>query len=158
MPKCSYTDLRRTGYLCKHFFTIFNKYSALPWTDLSKSYTESPFLNLNLEIISIASFNIDDKDSRKNEPSATTNSYEQEANNYDNNKNFELVDLPRKRKWRVNKAALLRKTLKEIKDVSILVDDEDEALERLDGLKLLFKKSLPTETDIPLEQQEVMCH
>ena len=158
MPKCSCIDLRRTGYLCKHFFAIFNKYSALSWTDLSKSYTESPFLNLNLEIISIASFNIDDKDSRKNEPSATTNSYEQEANNYDNNKNFELVDLPRKRKWRVNKAALLRKTLKEIKDVSILVDDEDEALERLDELKLLFKKSLPTETDIPLEQQEVRCH
>lgn len=158
MPKCSCIDLRRTGYLCKHFFAIFNKYSALPWTDLSKSYTERPFLNLNLEIISIASFNIDDKDSRKNEPSATTNSYEQEANNYDNNKNFEFVDLPRKRKWRVNKAALLRKTLKEIKDVSILVDDEDEALERLDELKLLFKKSLPTETDIPLEQQEVRCH
>ena len=71
---------------------------------------------------------------------------------------MEFVDLLRKRKWRVNKAALLRKTLKEIKDVSILVDDEDEALERLDGLKLLFKKSLPTETDIPLEQQEVRCH
>lgn len=71
---------------------------------------------------------------------------------------MEFVDLPRKRKWRVNKAALLRKTLKEIKDVSILVDDEDEALERLDELKLLFKKSLPTETDIPLEQQEVRCH
>lgn len=46
----------------------------------------------------------------------------------------------------------MRKTLKEIQDVSILVDDENEALERLDGLKLLFKKSLPTETDIPLEQ------
>ena len=38
---------------------------------------------------------------------------------------------------------LLRETLKEIKDVSFLVDDDevlDEALERLNVLKLLLKK------------------
>ena len=53
---------------------------------------------------------------------------------------------------------LLRETLKEIKDVSFLVDDDevlDEALERLNVLKLLLKKSIPTESNILLEQQEV---
>ena len=33
-----------------------------------------------------------------------------------------------------------------------------EALERLNELKLLFKKSIPSESNIPLEQQEVKCH
>ena len=53
---------------------------------------------------------------------------------------------------------LLRETLKEIKDVSFLVDDDevlDEALERLNVLKLLLKKSILTESNILLEQQEV---
>ena len=71
------------------------------------------------------------------------------------------MDLPTRRKWRVNKATLLRETLKETKDASFLVDDEevlDEALERLNELKLLFKKLVPTKSNIPLEQQEVRCH
>ena len=53
MPKCSYNDWGRTGYLCKHFFAVFKKYPAWPWKDLSKLYTESPFLNLDLEFIPI---------------------------------------------------------------------------------------------------------
>ena len=158
MPKCSCIDWSRTGYPCKHFFAIFNKYPAWSWNDLSRLYTESPFLNLDLEVIPIANFDIDDKDRRKNEPIVNTNSYEK---NCDNNRDFEFIDLPRKRKWRVNKATLLREALKEIKDASFLVDDEevlDEALERLNELKLLFKKLIPTESNIPLEQQEVRYH
>ena len=51
--------------------------------------------------------------------------------------------------------------MKEIKDASFIVYDEevlDEALERLNELKLLFKNSVPTKSNIPLEQQEVRCH
>ena len=51
MPKCSYSDWSRTGYRCKHFFAIFNKYPAWSWSDLSKLYKENPFLNLDLEVI-----------------------------------------------------------------------------------------------------------
>ena len=79
----------------------------------------------------------------------------------DNNHDFEFIDLPRKRTWRVNKATLLREALKEIKDASFIVYDEevlDEALERLNELKLLFKNSVPTKSNIRLEQQEVRCH
>ena len=155
MPKCSCIDWSRTGYPCKYFFAIFNKYPAWSWNDLSKLYTENPFLNLDLEVIPIANFDIDDKDRRKNEPTLNTNSYEEEANNCDNNHDFEFIDLPRKCKWRVNKATPLRETLKEIKDASFLIDDKevlDEALERLNELKLLFKKSIPTDSNIPMEQ------
>ena len=75
-----------------------------------------------------------------------------------NNHNSEFIHLPRKRKWRVNKVTLLRETLKEIKDGSFLVDDEqmlDKALERLHELKLLFKKSIHIESNIQLKEQEV---
>ena len=115
---------------------------------------------MDLEVIPIANFDIDDKDRRKNEPTLNTNSYEKQANNCYNNHDLEFIDLPRKHKWRENKATLLRETLKEIIDVLFLVDDEgvlDKALERLNELKLLFKKSIPTESNIPLEQQEVRC-
>ena len=74
-------------------------------------------MNLDLEIVRIANFDIDDKDWRKNEPTVDTNSYEEERNNCDNNHDFEFIDLPRKYKWSVNKATLLRETLKEVKDV-----------------------------------------
>ena len=57
-----------------------------------------------------------DKEKRKNEAPANANSYEEEANNCDNNRVFEFIDLSRKRKWRVNRARLLRETLEEIKD------------------------------------------
>ena len=71
-----------------------------------RNYTQkSPFLNLDLEVISIANFDIDDKDSRKNEPTVNMNSYEEKARNSDNNHDIAFIDLPRK---------FLRKTLKEI--------------------------------------------
>ena len=57
-----------------------------------------------------------DKERRKNEAPVNTTSYEEEANNCDNNRVFEFIDLSRKRKWRVNRATLLRETLEEIKD------------------------------------------
>lgn len=57
-----------------------------------------------------------DKERRKNEAPVNTNSYEEEANNCDNNRVFEFIDLSRKRKWRGNRARLLRETLEEIKD------------------------------------------
>ena len=65
MPKCSCNDWGRTGYLWKHFFAIFKKYPAWSWKDFSKLYTESPFLNLDLEVIPIINFDSDDRDRNK---------------------------------------------------------------------------------------------
>ena len=65
MPKCSCNDWGRTGYVCKHFFAIFKKYPAWSWIDLSKLYKESPFLNLDLEVIPIINFDFDNRDRNK---------------------------------------------------------------------------------------------
>ena len=65
MPKCSCNDWGRTGYLCKHFFAIFKKYPAWTWKDLSKLFTESPFLNLDLQVIPIINFDSDDRNRNK---------------------------------------------------------------------------------------------
>ena len=88
-------------------------------------HVESPFLNLDLEVIPIANFDIDDKVRGKNDQTINTNSYEEEAHNCDTNHDFEFIDSLRKRKWRFNKATLLRETLKKIKDASFLADDEE---------------------------------
>ena len=47
------------------FPLIFDKYPVWSWNDLSRLYTESSFLNLDLEVIPTANFDIDDKDERK---------------------------------------------------------------------------------------------
>ena len=70
---------------------------------------------------------------------------------------FTYVDLLCKRKWRANKATLLKEHLKETKNASFLVDDDevlDEGLQKLTELKQLLK-SIPTESNILLEQQEI---
>ena len=79
-------------------------------------------------------------------------------NNVKDKDDFTYIELPCKRKWRANKATLLREHLKEIQNASFLVDDDevlDEALQKLTELKQLLKKSTPTESNIPLEQQEI---
>lgn len=106
---------------------------------------------MNLEVISIANFDVDDKDRRKNEPTVNTNSYEEEASNCDNNLHFEFIDLRengvkvKPRKWRVIKSYAFKRDFE--RNSSFLRDDEeelDEGLERLNKLKLLFKKMIPT--------------
>ena len=47
MPSCTCYNWRRTGYPCKHFFLIFEKFPAWNWEALSHLYTQSPFLCLD---------------------------------------------------------------------------------------------------------------
>ena len=158
MPKCSCNDWGRTGYLYIHFFAIFKKYPAWSWKDLSKLYTESPFLNLDLEVIPIINFDSDDRDRSKIEAPVHMEVDREFLNNVKDEDDFTYIELPCKRKWRANKATLLREHLKEIQNASFLVDDDevlDEALQKLTELKQLLKKSIPTESNIPLEQQEI---
>ena len=56
MLQCPCIDWSRTGYPCKHFFAICNKYSAWSWNELSKLYTENPFLNLDFRGHSYSQF------------------------------------------------------------------------------------------------------
>ena len=78
--------------------------------------------------------------------------------NFEDEDDFTYIDLPCKRKWRANKATLLREHLKEMQNASFLVDDDevlDEVLKKLTEVKQLLKKSIPTESNILLEQQEI---
>ena len=47
MPKCSCYDSGKTGYLCKHFFAVFEKFPSWSFYALSSIYIDSPFLNLD---------------------------------------------------------------------------------------------------------------
>ena len=51
MPKCSSFDWIKSGYLFKHFFAIFEKYPSWPFDTLSSLYRNSPFLNLDQDVI-----------------------------------------------------------------------------------------------------------
>ena len=119
---------------------------------------QSPFLNLDLEVIPIINFDSDDRDRSKIEAPVHMEVDREFLNNAKEEDDFTYIELPCKRKWRANKATLLREHLKEIQNASFLVDDDevlDEALQKLTELKQLLKKSIPTESNIPLEQQEI---
>ena len=49
MPSCSCPAWSELYYPCKHFFSIFEKFSLWSWEHLSSLYTNSPFLNLDNE-------------------------------------------------------------------------------------------------------------
>ena len=51
MPKCSCYDWCKTGYLCKHFFAVFEKFPSSSFNALSPMYIKSPFLNLDKTVI-----------------------------------------------------------------------------------------------------------
>ena len=51
MPKCSCYDWGKTGYLCKHFFAVFEKFASWSFYALSSIYIDSPFLNLDKTVI-----------------------------------------------------------------------------------------------------------
>ena len=51
MLKCSCYDWCKTGYLCKHFFAVFEKFPSWSFNALSPIYINSPFLNLDKTVI-----------------------------------------------------------------------------------------------------------
>eukprot|EP00794_Sanderia_malayensis_P002421 gene2421-2790_t len=50
-PHCTCPDFSRTRLPCKHFFYLFEKYSALTWSQLPSSYTENPFFTLDNDVL-----------------------------------------------------------------------------------------------------------
>ena len=49
--KCSCYDWCKTGYLCKHFFAVFEIFPSWSFNTLSPIYINSPFLNLDKTVI-----------------------------------------------------------------------------------------------------------
>ena len=42
--KCSCFNWNKTGYLCKHFFAVFETFSCYSWFSLSLLYINFPFM------------------------------------------------------------------------------------------------------------------
>ena len=118
MPKCSCLDWIKSGYLCKHFFPIFEKYPSWPFNTLSPLYRNSPFLNLDEEVIPLIE--------RLPEINENKSEGELEAGEMLCNDDEAIFEpLPRKKKFKSTKPGFFRKILKEIKDLSNLIDNDD---------------------------------
>ena len=112
------------------FFAIFKKYPAWSWKDFSKLYTESPFLNLDLEVISIINFDFDDRNRNKIEAPVHMAVDQEVLSNVKDEDDLTYIELPCKHKCRAKKAT----HLKEIQIASFLVNGDevlDEALQKL---------------------------
>lgn len=44
MPRCRCPDFSRTGFLCKHFFAVFEHRDDWKWDALPKNYRENPYI------------------------------------------------------------------------------------------------------------------
>ena len=102
----------------------------------------------------IINFDSDDRDRNKIETPFHMEVDQEVLSNVKDEDDSTYIELPCKRKWRANKATLLKEHLKEIQNSFFLVD-YDEVLD--EGFQKLteFLKSIPTESNIPLEQQEI---
>ena len=78
---------------------------------------QSPFLNLDLEVIPIINFDSDDRDRSKIEAPVHMEVDREFLNNVKDEDDFTYIELPCKRKSRANKATLLREHLKEIQEL-----------------------------------------
>lgn len=60
MPRCSCPDFSCTGFLCKHFFAVFEHRDDWKWDALPKSYRENPYLCLDEKGLSSNPISIDE--------------------------------------------------------------------------------------------------
>ena len=145
MPKCSCLDWKKSSYLCKHFFAIFEKYPSWPFTTLS-IYT-IPFLNLDEDAIALI----------EQLPEINDNKRKGELEVGEilcNNDETIFEPLPRKKKFKSTKPVFFSEILKEIKDLSYLIHNDDvfsETLEHLFCIKKILQPSVPRERGLPLE-------
>ena len=155
MPKCSCPDWSITGYPCKHFFAVFETFPAWSWQNMSSLYTKSPFLNLDDEIIPILLSAVDDSNEVPREKNICADDETYNNDSIDSNDgDFDFQELPQKKKWKATTSTLFREYLKDIKDMSYIVENEEvltEALSLLTDIKSLLNAAVPTESGIALE-------
>ncbi|XP_047141532.2 uncharacterized protein LOC105847166 isoform X1 [Hydra vulgaris] len=147
MPNCTCQDWITTGYLCKHFFAVFNKYPSWNWYTLSNVYINSPFLNLGKEIVfaeKAISVNLNQQ------PITETETKDKEIHS----KEIILEELPKQKTWFNTKAAVFRDLAKQLINESFLIENEEileNGIEVLKTIKNLFGKCIPSEQGIQLQ-------
>ena len=115
MPKCSSFDWIKSDYLCKHFFAIFEKYPSWPFDTLSSLYRNSPFLNLDQDVIPLIE-QLPEINENKSEGEMVGEILSGEILYNDSETISE--PLPWKKKFKSTKPGFFRKILKDVKDHS----------------------------------------
>ena len=154
MPKCSCYDWCKTGYLCKYFLAVFEKFPSWSFNALSPIYINSPFLNLDKTVIPLLKENtLTDSTYTKKQNKIVSNL--EEPNEMDKSAVINLQSLPSQARRKKTSAAIFREYLKEVKDLSYLVenlvDTLNEALDYLINIRRLLQGAVPKESGIYLE-------
>ena len=154
MPKCSCYDWCKTGYLCKYFLAVFEKFPSWSFNALSPIYINSPFLNLDKTVIPLLKENtLTDSTYTKKQNEIVSNL--EEPNEMDKSAVINLQSLPSQARRKKTSAAIFREYLKEVKDLSYLVenlvDTLNEALDYLINIRRLLQGAVPKESGIYLE-------
>ena len=132
IQKCSCSDWAKTGYMCKHFFAVFEKYTSWSINALLSIYINSPFLNLGKTDPFIETSTI---------PDATlTKFFLKEPDEINENTAINVQPLPSQDRWKAATAAIFRKYLKEVKDLSYIVKNLGDALGYLQTLSNPWEK------------------
>ena len=153
MPKCSCYHWCKTGYLCKHFFAVFEKFPSWSFNALSPIYIISPFLNLDKTVIPLLKKNtLLDTTHTKKQSEIFSNL--EEPNEMNKSAAINLQSLPSQARRKTTTAANFCEYLKEVKDLSYLVENEDtlnEALGYLTNIRRLLQRAAPKESRISFE-------
>ena len=148
MLKCSCYGWCKTGYLCKHFFAVFEKFPSWSFNALSPIYINSPFLNLDKTVIPLLKENtLRDSIHTKKQNEVVSNL--EEPNEMNKSAVINLQSLPSQTRRKKTSAAIFRKYLKEVKDLSYLIENEDtlnEALDYLTNIRRLLEDAVPKDT------------
>ena len=157
MPKCSYYDWGKTGYLCKHFFAVFEKFPSWSFYALSSIYIDSPFLNLDKTVIPLLKENTL-PDATPAERQNETVSNLEEPNEINESTSINLQPLLSQARRKATTAAIFLEYLKEVGDLSYFVENEDtlcEALRYLTNIRRPLQGATPKESGISLEPTKV---
>ena len=154
MPKCSCYDLCKTGYLCKHFFAVFEIFPSWSFNALSPIYINSPFLKLDKTVIPLLKENTVPHTTHAKKKQNEIVSNLEEPNEMNKSVAINLQSLPSQARQNTTSAAIFCEYLKEVKDLSYFVEDEDthnEALDYLTNRRRLLQGATPKESGISLE-------
>ena len=131
---------------CKHMLVLFEHIKDVSWDRLPSSYRNSPFFNLDVEIISMLQV-------QENELQIANNGLGPEVSPEGAEKLI-LLEMSKKVYPKKSRASVCRKILNKIKSLTFVVYD-GEALEKLEEQLLdvveSFGKSAPTDSGLILE-------
>ena len=156
MPSCSCHDLKKTGYLCKHFFLVFRKFPCWNWYASSPLYRNSLFLMLDsLSNDRNINYRPDELAMEDKEIHGTVSEVGIEEA-------FEIRDVLEKllKKVKISRSigTICREPLNDVQNLTFLVEDEAEVLhivkEKLEEIRALLKGSVKTDENLLLEPHQ----